>query len=124
MNTPGHCQATGKIMLLDRASARKLARQHPDHMHEYRCDACGHYHIGHLAPAVIRGILTRSDIYQPVTHARSDDQQPELSVLDELRAARELLRTVRRRVRGISRDDAIARLDAEIRAAASRLIGA
>lgn len=74
----GHCQVTGKVMYSDRRTAAQAARRHPDHMNPYCCDACRYWHIGHLAPGIIRGRITRGDRYRPVSHA-CDDQTPEIA---------------------------------------------
>lgn len=91
----GICPATGKRMYLDRKTATKIGRLHHEHLSPYRCEDCGHFHIGHLPPDIIRGADTRTDRYRPVSHARDDDREPELKRLDELRAARELIVTGR-----------------------------
>lgn len=108
----GICTATGKRMYLDRKTAVKIGRLHHEHLSAYRCDDCGHWHLGHLAQDILRGRETRTDRYRPVRHARDDDLESER--LDELRALREALATGRRRVRGVSRDEAVARVDGEI----------
>lgn len=109
-----HCAATGKRMYADRRTASKIARLHHEHMSVYRCEDCQHYHVGHLPPDIIRGTGTRTDRYRPVRHARGDDHGPETDRLEELRTARDLIVTGRRHIRGVSRDQAIARIDAEI----------
>lgn len=120
----GRCTTTGKLSFRDRAAARRLAKHHPDHMSEYRCEYCQLFHIGHTAPAIIRGKTTRTDRYRPVHHARPDDMTPELDTLEHLQAARKLIATGARHIRGTTRADAIARIDAEIMRVADLLLAA
>lgn len=109
-----HCPATGKRMYADRRTASRIARLHHEHLSVYRCDECRYFHVGHLPRDVIHGAVSRTDLYRPVQHARGDDQAPEMDQLERLQAARQMILTGRRRIRGVDRDAAVARLDAEI----------
>ena len=108
------CATTGKRSYVTRADARSAARQLPDHMGTYRCDSCGYYHVGHVAPEIIRGITTRGESYGPLRHARQDDTEAETERLDRLRRARQRLATGTTRIPGVDRETALARVDAEI----------
>ena len=50
-----------------KAVAKKRARQHEgdtkERMRQYRCQSSGLWHNGHLPAAVVRGDLTRADIW-------------------------------------------------------------
>ena len=35
--------------------AQGMSRRYGESFHLYRCPACGHYHVGHLVPAAVRG---------------------------------------------------------------------
>lgn len=109
-----HCAATGKRMYADRRTASRIGRLHHEHLSAYRCDRCGYWHVGHLPSDIIRGADTRTDRYRPVHHARDDDQTPELDKLRRLEAARQLIVTGSRHIRGTDRATALARIDAEI----------
>lgn len=44
----GTCDATGKRMYSERSTAKKVAREMRGRgLTTYRCDDCGHWHIGH-----------------------------------------------------------------------------
>jgi hypothetical protein len=61
----GRCQAHDKKCLPTRKEARQLAaKQFSDHhMSVYRCDETNFYHVGGLPESVIRGTITRGEIY-------------------------------------------------------------
>lgn len=68
--TPMHLgyHATGceKICYSSRKIAKRAASLlHGDHLSAYRCsDNPNHFHIGHLAPAILEGRTTRKRLYQ------------------------------------------------------------
>jgi len=56
----GRCPDCGKVCYSSKAGARKARRAAPhrgEHMSIYRCGE--YYHLGHLAPDVIAGIVGR-----------------------------------------------------------------
>ncbi|WKU07983.1 hypothetical protein [Micromonospora sp. HUAS LYJ1] len=62
----GYCDAHGKRLYSDRKKARQQIRAHRHHggMREYRCDlVAGHWHVGHLPPAVRTGRKTATEVY-------------------------------------------------------------
>lgn len=60
----GRCPTTGKKQFWDRQSAKTIARFVHQHVRPYRCEHCGFWHNGHLAPSVLRGLRTRAETYQ------------------------------------------------------------
>lgn len=53
-----------KVSYFSRREARRACRRHHDgHMNAYRCREHGAWHIGHLAPIVIRGLRSRAEVY-------------------------------------------------------------
>lgn len=54
------CEATGKRGYYSKRDARTARARHPaSKLSLYRCEACGNFHIGHLAPNVCVGIISR-----------------------------------------------------------------
>ncbi len=53
-----------KQVYLTKAHAKQVVRlmgaRHRDAFHQYRCEACGYWHVGHLVPAVIRARVVPS----------------------------------------------------------------
>lgn len=71
-NVPGgdRCPTTGKLSWPTRADAKlviKRANRNVDRrgLAPYRCHAGNHWHIGHLPPAVIHGLIPRSALRPP-----------------------------------------------------------
>lgn len=61
----GWCEVHGKLLYVDRKTAKKAARCHPSHKNEFPCDENGAmWHIGELPLAVIRGEITRDDYFR------------------------------------------------------------
>ena len=56
MNVERGCRS--KQVYLTKAHAKQVVRlmgaRHRDAFHQYRCDACGYWHVGHLVPAWLR----------------------------------------------------------------------
>lgn len=64
----GHCPVHGKLLYVNRKTARKAARAHPTHKNEFPCDVNpAMWHIGELPSAVIRGEVTREEYYRSVS---------------------------------------------------------
>ena len=60
----GWCDYHEKLLYLGRKAARQAARLHVDHKSTYPCDQnSGLYHVGGLAEPIMRGRLTRSEVY-------------------------------------------------------------
>lgn len=60
----GWCPVHGKLLFVNRKTARKAARAHPTHKNEFQCDVNpAMWHIGELPQAVIRGEMTRDQYY-------------------------------------------------------------
>jgi len=62
----GQCDTHDKRLYSSRQQARMAIRRHSGGggMREYRCDLiAGHWHIGHLPPAVRHGRLTAAEVY-------------------------------------------------------------
>ena len=60
----GWCLVHGKLLYLDRKTAKKAAHEHRSHKNEFRCDINpGLWHIGELPSAVISGEMTRNEYY-------------------------------------------------------------
>ena len=61
------CEVHGKLLWPDRKSARAVARQHhEDRKSVYPCSVPGFghlFHVGHLAPEVKRGEMSRAERY-------------------------------------------------------------
>lgn len=58
--------ACGKVAHPTRRVARRVAALYPtEHLRPYRCAHCHWWHLGHLPPAVVRGIATADEIYHP-----------------------------------------------------------
>lgn len=59
------CDRHEKLLYLDRKSARAVAREHHgEHKGAYKCEYHqGKFHIGDLGKDVIRGNLSREDLY-------------------------------------------------------------
>lgn len=53
-----------KQVYLTKAHAKQVVRlmsaRHRDEFHQYRCEACGYWHVGHLVPAAIRARVVPS----------------------------------------------------------------
>jgi hypothetical protein len=62
-----YCDTHGKLLWPDRKTARAVAREHHDDRKSvYHCSVpeFSHlFHVGHLAPEVKRGTVSRSDRY-------------------------------------------------------------
>jgi len=59
------------------AFAKQAEKKRGDHggrrnMRPYRCEKCGHWHVGHLPTAVVSGHLTAADYYKQSPPPRSD----------------------------------------------------
>jgi len=61
---------SGKRMYASKSVARRARRSlkraggdRASGLSEYLCDACNHFHVGHLPPHVRRGIGARGDFY-------------------------------------------------------------
>ncbi|WP_431892708.1 hypothetical protein [Micromonospora haikouensis] len=62
----GYCDNHGKRLFSSRKQAKREIRRLPGGagMREYRCDLVeGHWHIGHLPPAVREGRKTATEVY-------------------------------------------------------------
>lgn len=60
----GWCEYHEKLLYLGRKAARQAARLHVEHKGTYVCDFnSGLYHVGGLPEAVLRGRLTRDQVY-------------------------------------------------------------
>lgn len=71
-----HVWGCVKICYPSRKLARKAANlMHGDHLSPYRCPKNPtHFHLGHLAPAIMEGKTTRKNLYTPGDDAESPDQ--------------------------------------------------
>lgn len=63
----GVCPDTGKRKYGSKKQAKRAARaNHPgEHMNAWQCQACGHYHLGHLPRTVLQGRVPRSILSVP-----------------------------------------------------------
>lgn len=61
----GWCEFCGKLLYVDRKTAKKVANQHKeDHKSVYRCPANGAmFHVGGVPDEVIRGEISRSEYF-------------------------------------------------------------
>jgi hypothetical protein len=61
------CEAHGKRTWPDRKDARKVTKtmryggESATGLREYRCDVTGHWHIGHLPPDVVHGVVSMAE---------------------------------------------------------------
>lgn len=61
------CEAHGKRTWPERKDARKVTKtmryagENGARLREYRCDVTGHWHIGHLPPDVVAGIVSMAE---------------------------------------------------------------
>lgn len=61
------CEGTGKRGYRSKKDARVARQRHPkDGLHVYRCDGCGHFHLGHLPLLVRSGVVSRGGYYEAV----------------------------------------------------------
>ena len=64
----GWCPVHGKLLYVNRKTAKKAAREHSTHKNEFPCDTNpAMWHIGELPAAVIRGEITRDQYYRSVS---------------------------------------------------------
>lgn len=74
---PGHyglCSTCGKRSFMTKALAKQMAKQLDPTMRVYRCvDAAKPWHMGHLPPAVIDGIIDRRTFYDTWEDGESDN---------------------------------------------------
>lgn len=63
--TQWSCAPCGKVTYLTRKAARRATRNAPGgQMRAYRCPANDHaWHLGHLAPAIVKGEKVAADVY-------------------------------------------------------------
>lgn len=61
------CEAHGKRTWVERKEAKRVTRtmryggENAARLREYRCDVTGHWHIGHLPPDVVRGVISMAE---------------------------------------------------------------
>lgn len=67
------CEATGKRGYFSKRDARTARARHhqASSLSVFRCDACGHVHLGHLPLGVRVGMISRS-AYKDAARARAD----------------------------------------------------
>lgn len=60
----GWCEVHGKLLYVNRKTARRAAKAHSTHKNEFECEEIpALWHIGELPVAVIRGEVTRDSYY-------------------------------------------------------------
>src|SRR5688572_23718483 len=66
------CEAHGKKTWMDRKEARRTIRTmrwggvDSSRMREYRCDVTGHWHVGHMPPDVVAGVVSMSEARETI----------------------------------------------------------
>lgn len=64
----GWCPVHGKLLFVNRKTARKAARAHATHKNEFQCtENPAMWHIGELPMVIIRGEMTRDQYYGRVS---------------------------------------------------------
>ena len=60
----GWCPSHGKLLYVNRKTARKAAKEHPEHKSEYPCSVnTDLWHVGGVPDKVIKGEMTRTEYY-------------------------------------------------------------
>jgi hypothetical protein len=60
----GWCEDHGKLLYVDRKTARQVAREHRSHKNEFLCAMNPlFWHVGELPPEVISGEISRSEYF-------------------------------------------------------------
>ena len=66
----GWCPVHGKLLYVDRKTARKVSRRHPSHKNEFPCAVNpAMWHIGELPPEVVSGEVTRGEYFHSASTA-------------------------------------------------------
>lgn len=67
LGSVSYCQPCNKQLFATRkAAARQIRLLHSERMREYRCPTTPWlFHIGHLQGAIVAGLVTRDEVYEP-----------------------------------------------------------
>lgn len=61
----GWCPIHGKLLYVNRKTAKQAAREHQSHKNEFKCEVNpAMWHIGELPAAVISGEMTRNEYFR------------------------------------------------------------